>query len=85
MRIAVLVLCACAFAACTSHAEVRTGNLAIDVGALEADPPALVSLGLYLPIVRGDDNPNAVAHVKYRKQGTNTWLKGNTVHLTSLA
>jgi hypothetical protein len=55
---------------------VQTGNLAIDVGALEADPPTLVSLGLYLPIVRGDDNRNAVAHLKYRKQGTNTWLTG---------
>jgi hypothetical protein len=76
MRMAFLVLCAFAFAACTHRAELHTGNLAIDVGALEADPPTLVSLGVYLPIVRGDDNRNAMAHVKYREQGTNTWLTG---------
>ncbi len=48
----------------------------IVVGRVEADQPTLVSLGLHLPIISGDENYNAVAFVEYRGQGAINWSAG---------
>ena len=64
----VCLLIASCFA--TAHA----GN-AITVGALQVEPPTLISLGFDW-LIDGDDNRNARVAVQYRKQGDSQWQQG---------
>lgn len=48
----------------------------IQPGILASDPPTTCCLGVYLPIVTGDDDLDATATVLYRPTGTLTWRTG---------
>ena len=69
-------VCSLALAACQATANfVAVPNIV--VGRVEADQPKqVVSLGLHLPIISGDENYNAVAFVEYREQGATNWYPG---------
>jgi hypothetical protein len=49
---------------------------AIQTGAIVVDPPTICCLGFEVPILSGDRNYNAQAHVAYRQQGTTAWRAG---------
>ena len=49
---------------------------AIQLGVLASDPPTICCLGVYLPIVTGDDDLNAIVTLRYRESGTPTWRTG---------
>jgi hypothetical protein len=62
--------------ACETRVDVAPPKPDIQVGALEADRPTLISLGFYLPITRGADYWDAVALLHYREHGTTAWSTG---------
>lgn len=45
----------------------------IQVGTVVLDPPTLNCLGIVVPITAGDDDHDAQASIRFRKQGTPTW------------
>ena len=48
----------------------------IQPGILAADPSTTCCLGVYLPIVSGDDDRDATATLRYRETGTVEWRTG---------
>ncbi len=48
----------------------------IQPGILANDPATICCLGVYLPIVTGDDDRDAVATVRYREAGVLAWRTG---------
>lgn len=49
---------------------------AIQPGTLAADPSTACCLGVYLPILAGDDDRDATATLRYRPQGSLAWQTG---------
>ena len=45
----------------------------ITVGDIEFDPPTVQTVGLSLPVLRGDENFNASVRVLYRQMGFVAW------------
>jgi hypothetical protein len=45
----------------------------LEVGEMEFDPPTLYTLGMSLPVLAGDENFKAVAHLSYRETGEASW------------
>ena len=73
MRLSFVILSAVVMAGC---ALAKPAPSPIEIGALAADPPTLVSLGFNLPIINGDHNYDAVASVEYRERGSSGWITG---------
>lgn len=46
----------------------------IQVGTIALDPPTQGTLGVVVPVTSGDTDYDAVANVRYRRQGSGAWL-----------
>lgn len=57
----------------TSVSSARAADQ-IQVGLVALDPPTLNCLGIVVPITAGDDDYDAQATVRFRRQGTSSWL-----------